>query len=112
MVTLRDMLDLITGPDRVRISRGKKDLYTGYKGLMFHSGKPVILPEFMEAEVVLFRTEVDITARDWKERGLMPPIEPDRLPDYRFTDLQMQLYYRIFLKGEENEEKKGEAAAV
>lgn len=112
MVTLRDMLELITGPDRVRINRGKEILFTGYKGQLIHNGKTAVTPEILETEVVLFRAELDITARDWKERGLMPPIEPDKLPEYRFVDMQMQLYYRIFLKGEENEEEKGEAAAV
>ena len=34
-------------------------------------------------------------AKDWKTRGLMAPIEPEQAPDYKFSDLEMKLYYKI-----------------
>jgi hypothetical protein len=49
----------------------------------------------MEAEMVSFRIDPEIRAKDWKTRGLMAPIEPEQAPDYKFSDLEMKLYYKI-----------------
>lgn len=33
----------------------------------------------------------------WKELGLMKPLEPDQTAQYKFSDLQMSLYYTIYI---------------
>lgn len=38
-----------------------------------------------------------ITHRKWKELNLMSPLKPDETPDFRFQELQMKLYYTIYL---------------
>lgn len=35
--------------------------------------------------------------RKWKELNLMSPLRPDETPDFRFQELQMKLYYTIYL---------------
>lgn len=33
----------------------------------------------------------------WEELGLMKPLEPDQTAQYKFSDLQMSLYYTIYI---------------
>lgn len=72
MITVKDFLEKITNPDRIKIVK-----------------------DIMEAEMVSFRIDPEIRAKDWKTRGLMAPIEPEQAPDYKFSDLEMKLYYKI-----------------
>nr|DAH16681.1 MAG TPA: hypothetical protein [Caudoviricetes sp.] len=39
----------------------------------------------------------DISHKRWEELHLLPPIEPERLAEYRFSDLQMTIYYTIYI---------------
>ena len=32
---------------------------------------------------------------NWEKLGLTSPMQPEEMPDYRFSDLEMKLYYRI-----------------
>lgn len=34
---------------------------------------------------------------EMKELNLMSPLKPDETPDFRFQELQMKLYYTIYL---------------
>lgn len=43
------------------------------------------------------RAVPEITHRRWKELGLMKPLEPDQTAQYKFSDLQMSLYYTIYI---------------
>ena len=79
MITVKDFLEKITNPDRIKIVKGAADLS----------------PDILEAEMVSFRIDPEIRAKDWKARGLMAPIEPEQAPDYKFSDLEMKLYYKI-----------------
>lgn len=82
MITVKDFLEKITNPDRIKIVKGEEVLFAGY-------------PDILEAEMVSFRIDPEIRAKDWKARGLMAPIEPEQAPDYKFSDLEMKLYYKI-----------------
>ena len=44
-----------------------------------------------------FRAIPEIRHKQWKERNLMKPLEPDKTPEFAFSDLQMNLYYTIYL---------------
>ena len=82
MITVKDFLEKITNPDRIKIVKGEE--------------VPADLsPDILEAEMVSFRIDPEIRAKDWKARGLMAPIEPEQAPDYKFSDLEMKLYYKI-----------------
>ena len=80
MITVKDFLEKITNPDRIKIVKGEEVLFAGYKGALVHEGAADLSP---------------IRAKDWKARGLMAPIEPEQAPDYKFSDLEMKLYYKI-----------------
>lgn len=90
MITVREFLNTLTGLDRIKIVKDKEILFVGYRA----DGKE-IPPECLDAEMKLFRSEPEIRHREWKKRGLMPPLEPDQTPDFKFSDLEMKLYYKI-----------------
>ena len=84
MITVKDFLEKITNPDRIKIVKGEEVLFTGYKGALVHEGAADLSPDIMEAEMVSFRIDPEIRA-----------IEPEQAPDYKFSDLEMKLYYKI-----------------
>lgn len=90
MITVREFLKTLTGPDRIKIVKDKEILFVGYRA----DGKE-IPPECLDAEMKMFRSEPEIRHREWKKRGLMPPLEPEQTPDFSFSDLEMKLYYKI-----------------
>lgn len=101
---LYDLLELIKGPERVRIFRGGKEIFTGYHGMIGHvledrHGNGDLQKALEEnPDVIDFRASTEIRAKDWKERGLMAPIEPDQAPEYEFKDMILQTYYEIKLE--------------
>ena len=44
-----------------------------------------------------FREVPEITQRRGKELGLRNRFEPDQTAQYKFSDLQMSLYYTIYI---------------
>lgn len=92
-MTLREFISVLEQSDRVRIIKEDKEIYTGYKALMSHADLEVV----MDAEVKRFRPIPEIRHKQWKERGLMPPIKPEETPDFNFSDLQMTLYSTIYI---------------
>ena len=55
------------------------------------------LTESETAEVIDVRAVPEIRHRQWRERGLVAPLLPEQLPQYKFQDLMMTLYYTIYL---------------
>ena len=53
--------------------------------------------KYIRHEVKKFRAVPEITHRHWKELGLMKPLEPEQTAQYKFSDLQMSLYYTIYI---------------
>ena len=84
MITVKDFLEKITNPDRIKIVKGEEVLFAGYKGALVHEGAADLSPDILEAEMVSFRIDPEIRAKDWKARGLMAPIDPEQAPDYKF----------------------------
>lgn len=97
-MTLADIVGVMPGPDRVRIMKGKAELYAGYLGNMVRT------PEYeaiMAEEVTRIKEKVDITHKRYKELGLTQPLHPEETPNYSFSDLQLTIYREIILKSEE-----------
>ena len=90
MVTVREFLNTLTGPDRAKIVKDGKMVFLGFKAAIAE-----IPEEYLDAEMLLFRSEPEIRHKEWKERGLMPPLQPEETPEFSFSDLEMKLYYKI-----------------
>lgn len=84
--------------DRVRITKGRVELFAGYLGNLVHMAEYEAL---MAEEVTRIKEKVDITHKRYKELGLMQPLHPEETPNYSFSDLQLTIYREIILKSEE-----------
>lgn len=80
-MTLADIVAVMSGPDRVRIMKGKAELYAGYLGNLVHMAEYEAL---MAEEVTRIKETVDITHKRYKELGLMQPLHPEETPNYSF----------------------------
>ena len=99
-MTVRDFLEIIHNSDNLMIVRDveseskQETIFKGYKALLAHDP---VADAVLDAQVKRFRAYPEIRHREWKDRGLMPPMEPEKTPDFRFSDLQMTLYYKIII---------------
>jgi len=94
-VTVEEFAGLIDRSDRVRIIKGGQEAFTGWLAeLVLDSGA---YGAVRKEAVRKFRAVPEITHREWKERGLVPPLEPEETPDYSFSDLRLTLYYTIYI---------------
>lgn len=99
---LKELLEVLSGPDELLIVRDaerevdQEIIYKGYLGTLAHND---IAADLMEETVTRFSFHPEINHRQWRERNLMPPIDPDKTPNFLYKDLQMSLYYKITLKG-------------
>ena len=80
--------------------QGDEEIFVGYLALFApevgHTNC-TLYEQHKNDTVVKFRAVPEITHRKWKELNLMPPLRPDETPDYKFQELQMKLYYTIYL---------------
>jgi len=98
-MTLEEGIAVLTNPDRVRIFKDKEQLFIGYRAsLVDEFGRiDAVMIEHGKDEVKKFRAVPEITHKHWKERGLIPPNQPEELAQYSFSDLQMSLYYTFYI---------------
>lgn len=86
--------------DMLRIIKGDKEIFVGYLALFApevgHTNCK-LYEQYKFDEVVKFRAVPEITHRKWKELNLMSPLRPDETPDFKFQELQMKLYYTIYI---------------
>ena len=48
MITVKDFLEKITNPDRIKIVKGEEVLFTGYKGALVHEGAADLSPDIFQ----------------------------------------------------------------
>lgn len=96
-IKITDFLKIITPSDRVRIIDGEKDIFTGWAAMLNFKEGQKIMDEHGNRTIKQFRAVPEIRHKEWQKRGLMSPIEPDKTPEYSFSDLQMSLYYTIYI---------------
>ena len=99
-MTVKEFIGTLESSDRLRIIEGKAEVYVGYLAAFKPFADHEISEEYRKYsghEVKKFRAVPEITHRRWKELGLMKPLEPDQTPQYKFSDLQMSLYYTIYI---------------
>lgn len=99
-MTLADLLNTLESADMLRIIKGDEEIFVGYLALFApevgHTNCK-LYEQYKFDTVVKFRAVPEITHRKWKELNLMSPLRPDETPDYKFQELQMKLYYTIYL---------------
>lgn len=91
---LEDILKLLSSSDRLRIIKGGETIYIGYLANLERAGSGMLTGQ----EVEKLRAVPELRSKYWKEKGLMPPCEPEELAQYSFSDLEMKLYYDIHIK--------------
>lgn len=94
-MNLKETLSLLSEPDRIRIIKGEEEIYTGFLGTYeIRSDIKLTGNEIVER----LQAIPEIRHRQWKEKGLLPPTEPNWTAQYSFSDLEMKIYYTITLK--------------
>ena len=97
---IKELISALSSPDNLRIMRGEQQVYIGYLANLNNREHEIDWQRAGltgEEEVKSFRTIPDISHKRWEELHLLPPIEPERLAEYRFSDLQMTIYYTIYI---------------
>lgn len=56
------------------------------------------LYEYQDYEVTHFCTIHEVSHREYKELGLLPPFRPDLTSEYEYKDLKEKTYYDIYIK--------------
>ena len=94
-MTVNEFLEKLEPSDMLRIMKDKEELYCGYLGMIeYHEKKS---DSFWNENVKKFRAVPEITHKNWKELGLMSPLKPSETPLFSFAELQMRLYYTIYV---------------
>lgn len=96
-MVLEEVLERMAGPDRIRVMAGEKEIYAGFNGVFKSEEK---YREYKKSEVERLGATLDIKHKQYKEKGLLPPLHPKQTPDYQFSDLQTTLYFKITIKEE------------
>lgn len=95
MITVGEFLEKIDNADRTRVIKNEKEIYIGFCGTL--KAETELINQIKDKEMMKFRVHTDITHKQWKELGLIKPLEPNETPDFKFRDLQLKLYYTIYI---------------
>ena len=91
---------MIDNADRLRVLQGGKEVFVGFLALLVpvhgHGGNEVY-ESIRREEVRKFRAVPEIRHKKWEELNLMRPLQPEEMPEFSFSDLQMSLYYTLYL---------------
>lgn len=104
---LSEQLKVLSPTDRIRIIQGKRRnrdpeqdpnvniLFCGYLGSIQYADA-----EFLtwDPKAVHMVAHMEIRHKHYKEKGLIPPYEPDVARMYEFKDLTVLLYYDIYIQ--------------
>lgn len=89
MTTVKDIVGLISGSDRLIIEKDGEQIYNDWVGM------GDLPEEVLAAEAKKLRFISDIKHKNWQAKGLVQPINPEDTPAYSFSDLELRLYYVI-----------------
>ena len=92
---LGEFVKLLENSDRLRVIKDEKEIFVGWLAMLVMRNE--MYKEIRTDAVKKFRAIPEIRHRQWKERNLIKPFEPDETPEFLFSDLQMNLYYTIYL---------------
>ena len=101
-MTVADFVKVIDHSCLLRIIRGNEEIYIGYMACFAAPLKGEFTGEeynrYKDEKIKHFQAHLEITHKEWQERGLMRPLLPEETPDFSFSDLQTKLYYMIYLQ--------------
>lgn len=95
-MTVGQVVELLTNSDRVRVMKDDKEIFVGYL-YSLTTEEQERYDNIRNCEIKKFRAVPEIRHKKWQEKGLMQPLMPDEMPEYKFSDLQMSLYYTIHI---------------
>ena len=94
-MTLEEFVKLLEKSYRLRIIKNEKEVFVGWLTMLVMHNEEY---EGMRKDAVKkFSVFPEIRHKRWKELNLIKPIEPDETPEFSFSDLQMNLYYTIYI---------------
>ncbi|MBR4026790.1 MAG: hypothetical protein IKJ01_04445 [Lachnospiraceae bacterium] len=100
-MTIKDFIDTLENADRIQILKGNVQVYIGYLAgfTMAHGIKQdaEVFHQYKAADIKKIRTVPEIRHKKWKELNLMQPLEAEETPDFRFSDMEMKIYYVIYI---------------
>lgn len=88
-IKVKDFVAIIAPSSRVRIVKKDKTIALYWACDLPDAYKEEIMKKFSAAP--------EIRHKKWKQRGLTAPMQPEETPDYGFSDLEMKLYYTIYI---------------
>lgn len=92
---LEELIGTLENSDRLKIIKDENEVYVGWLALLVTNNEHY---ESIRADAVKkFKAVPEIRHKQWKEQNLMRPLEPDKAPEFAFKDLQMSIYYTIYL---------------
>lgn len=98
---LEELVKELRNSDMLRVFKDDAEVYTGYLiGMTHRNGAGYggeLFDKYRDSVVKSFRCVPEIRHKKWKGLNLMRPLRPDETPDFSFSDLQMTLYYTIYL---------------
>lgn len=103
-ITVEQILDLMDNPDTILIEENGQTIFAGYLATFQHHSAEYEAVKDKPVKHVGIRT--DISHKRWKELGLLSPIEPDRLPEYSFSDLQLTIYRLVVIGKDEDRDEQ------
>lgn len=104
---LSEQLSVIHGTNRIRIIKGERSsgdperdpnckiLFCGYKDLLSYEYEAEYLKD--DPEVTRLIANMEVKHKEYAERGLFPPYEPELTRMYEFNDMTIFLYYDIYI---------------
>ena len=100
-MVLKDIVKVLENADMIRVVKDQKDIYTGYLALFIKSRGiekyKGLYEKHKNDEVKRFRMIPEVTHRKWREMGLKGPIDQKETPNYKFEDMQIKIYYTIYI---------------
>ena len=99
-MTLEEQCNVLESADMLRIVKGNMDLFVGYLAAFtprISNHQNTIYETHKDDPVIRFRAVPEVTHRKWKEKSLMQPLQPEETPDYKFEDMQVKMYYTIYI---------------
>lgn len=90
----KELIDILDNSERLQVIEDGKVLFCGWVALLTHEEKEDYI---RSAKVKRFSTNFEIRHKNWKEKGLMAPLQPDETPNHYFRDLQLTLYNTIYI---------------